>query len=111
MRPAAVAIAGLLLAGLSQSAAAQDRGRTFAGPSPQMLEATAALRPLNAADPTPDLRLPTVAVQSAHGGHGQAVALMIVGAAGIVTGLIVDEAIITIAGAAAAGIGLYLYLR
>jgi hypothetical protein len=38
-------------------------------------------------------------------------ALMIVGAAGIVTGLIVDESIVTIAGAGVGGYGLYLYLR
>jgi hypothetical protein len=42
---------------------------------------------------------------------GEAVALMIAGAAGIVTGLIIDEPIITVAGAAAAGVGLYLYIR
>jgi len=38
-------------------------------------------------------------------------ALMIVGVAGIVTGLIVDESIVTIAGAGVGGYGLYLYLR
>jgi hypothetical protein len=38
-------------------------------------------------------------------------ALMIVGAAGIVTGLVVDESIITIAGAGVGGYGLFLYLR
>jgi len=37
--------------------------------------------------------------------------LMIVGAAGIVTGLLVDEGLVTIAGAAVGGFGLYLYLR
>ncbi len=36
--------------------------------------------------------------------------LMIVGAAGIVTGLIVDEPVVTIAGAVVGGIGLYMYL-
>jgi hypothetical protein len=36
---------------------------------------------------------------------------MIVGAAGIVTGLLVDEDLITIAGAAVGGFGLYLYLQ
>jgi hypothetical protein len=46
-----------------------------------------------------------------HGGKKEAVALMIVGAAGIVTGLIADEDIITIAGAGVGGVGLYLYLR
>jgi hypothetical protein len=38
-------------------------------------------------------------------------ALMIVGAAGIVTGIIVDESIVTIAGAGVGGYGLFLYLR
>jgi hypothetical protein len=37
--------------------------------------------------------------------------LMIVGAAGLVTGLIVDEPIVTIAGAGVGGYGLYLYLK
>jgi hypothetical protein len=37
--------------------------------------------------------------------------LMIVGAAGIVTGLLVDEGLVTIAGAAVEGFGLYLYLK
>jgi hypothetical protein len=36
---------------------------------------------------------------------------MIVGGAGILTGLLVDEGLITIAGAAVGGYGLYLYLQ
>lgn len=36
--------------------------------------------------------------------------LMIVGVAGIVTGLVVDEPVVTIAGAVVGGIGLYMYL-
>ena len=36
---------------------------------------------------------------------------MIVGGAGLITGLLLDESIITIAGAGAAGVGLFLYLR
>lgn len=36
---------------------------------------------------------------------------MIVGGAAILTGLLVDESSITIAGAAVGGYGLYLYLR
>jgi hypothetical protein len=35
---------------------------------------------------------------------------MIVGAAGIVTGLLVDEPIVTIAGAGVAGVGFYMFL-
>jgi hypothetical protein len=37
--------------------------------------------------------------------------LMIVGGAGILTGLLVDEALVTIAGAAIGGYGLYVYLQ
>lgn len=40
-----------------------------------------------------------------------AVALMIVGAAGIIVGAATGEGVVTVAGAAAAGIGLYLWLR
>lgn len=40
-----------------------------------------------------------------------AVALMIVGAAGIIVGAATGEDVVTVAGAAAAGIGLYLWLR
>lgn len=55
---------------------------------------------------------PNAGLRSSDRPHaGEAVALMIAGAAGIVTGLLVDEDIITIAGAAAAGVGLYLYIR
>jgi hypothetical protein len=45
------------------------------------------------------------------GGRKEAVALMVVGAAGIVTGLIANEDILVIAGAGVGGFGLYLYLR
>lgn len=43
--------------------------------------------------------------------RGPGVALMIVGAAAIVTGLLVDESLITILGAGTGLVGLYLYLR
>ena len=43
--------------------------------------------------------------------RGPGVALMIVGAAGVVTGLLVDESIVTIAGAGVGLYGLYLYVR
>lgn len=46
----------------------------------------------------------------ASGGRHQGTVLMIVGAAGIITGLIIDEDIVTIAGAGVAGLGFYLYL-
>lgn len=47
----------------------------------------------------------------AGGGSRQGSILMIVGAAGIVTGLVVHEGLVTIAGAGVGGYGLYLYLR
>jgi hypothetical protein len=48
---------------------------------------------------------------SDHSTRSEGTALMIVGAAGIIVGLIVDEPIITVAGAVTGGIGLYLFLR
>ena len=43
--------------------------------------------------------------------RGPGVALMIVGGAGILTGAIIDEGVITVAGAGVGLYGLYLYLR
>ncbi len=43
--------------------------------------------------------------------RGPGVALMVVGAAAIVTGLLIDESLITILGAGTGLVGLYLYLR
>lgn len=49
--------------------------------------------------------------QRAGGGRRQGEILMIVGAAGIVTGLLTHEDLITIAGAVVGGVGLYFYLQ
>jgi hypothetical protein len=46
-----------------------------------------------------------------HGTRKEGVALMLVGAAGIITGLIIHESVVTVLGAVAGGVGLYLYLR
>jgi len=46
-----------------------------------------------------------------HGTRKEGIALMIVGAAGIVTGLLIHESVVTVLGAVAGGVGLYLYLR
>jgi hypothetical protein len=81
-------------------------------PSPTALIHLAAVAPARDAS-TPELA-PSVslaAAKASKGGHGNAVALMVVGAAGIVTGLIADEDILIIAGAGVGGVGLYLYLR
>ncbi|HET9275409.1 MAG TPA: hypothetical protein VFN96_05000 [Gemmatimonadales bacterium] len=50
-----------------------------------------------------------VAVRRANRQTG--VTLMIVGLAGVLTGLIVDESAITIAGAVVGGVGLFMYLN
>jgi len=50
-------------------------------------------------------------VFTSRGGRRQGTVLMIVGGAGILAGLLLDEDIITIAGAGVAGVGLYFYLR
>jgi hypothetical protein len=52
-----------------------------------------------------------VALNRGRSGRGLGETLMIVGAAGIITGLLVNEDIVTIAGAGVGGYGLYLYLR
>jgi hypothetical protein len=43
--------------------------------------------------------------------RGPGVALMIVGAAGVITGLLIDESLITVLGAGTGLVGLFLYLR
>jgi hypothetical protein len=49
--------------------------------------------------------------QRASGNRRQGEILMIVGAAGIITGLLAHEDLITIAGAGVGGFGLYRYLQ
>jgi hypothetical protein len=113
MRSSMILLAGLVLAAAPCSAQTQGPARAIPGASPELLQATAELRPIEPIVPL-DADAPvnaTMLVASGHTHHGEATALMIVGAAGIVTGLIVDEPVITIAGAVAGGIGLYLYLR
>lgn len=57
-------------------------------------------------------RDPLAAIRAASLRHrGPGVALMLVGLAGVVTGLIIDESLITILGAGTGLVGLYLYLR
>lgn len=52
-----------------------------------------------------------VAVARQDGSRRQGVAFMIVGAAGILTGLLIDEPVISILSAGLGGVGLYLYVR
>ena len=57
-------------------------------------------------------RDPLAAIQAGTRRHrAPGVALMLVGVAGVVTGLIIDESLITILGAGTGLVGLYLYLR
>ena len=104
-----------LFLGLPSGLAAQ---RARAGPQPSRF-ANAAPESLERLAPTPvplmmhapaPLALGSVA-PATHHGKKEGVVLMLVGAGGLVTGLIVDESVITIAGAGVGGFGLYLYLR
>jgi len=56
-----------------------------------------------------DARAPAPRAGLRHRGPG--IALMLVGAAGVVTGLLLDESLITVLGAGTGLVGLYLYLR
>jgi hypothetical protein len=80
-------------------------------PSPAELMVTAALRPVSVAPLAVDPPRLNASIETARRGRRQGEILMIVGGAGILTGLLVDESLITIAGAAVGGYGLYLYLR
>lgn len=79
-------------------------------PSAELLTATAALSPVDA--PSLDQRTGPIASASVREGtRKEGVTLMIVGAAGMITGLLIDESAITILSAGLAGLGLYLYVR
>ena len=54
---------------------------------------------------------PAVRVAAGLRHQGPGVALMIVGGAGVLTGILIDEPIISVAGAGAGLYGLYLYVR
>jgi hypothetical protein len=111
VRAVFIAVSALSISLLSSPAIAQVQGPGLMGPSVQTLQATAALRPVATATDATDssANLATVAVARASKRTGTA--LMIAGAAALVTGLIIDEDVVTVAGAIAAGVGLFLYLR
>jgi len=95
-----------------QSARAQAPQSAGGVPGPTMAAATAGFHVSRAAD-DPQSRH-EAADEAAHGRVGEDVALMIVGGAGFIVGLIIggDAGIaIAIAGAIVALYGLYLYLR
>lgn len=79
--------------------------RTFAGSDRLGISLAPVSAPAAILDPA--AALPAQSVR--HRGPG--VALMIVGAAGVITGLLIEESLITILGAGTGLVGLYLYLR
>ncbi len=100
-----------LVAALSLGVAAGARAQAPLAPTGPQLLAMAALRigpSAHAADPA---RLAPTVDLPRRGARRTGAVLMIVGGAGIVTGLLVDEAIVTVAGAGVGGYGLYLYLK
>ena len=108
MRAAFIAISVLSLSLASRPATAQVQGPGLMGPSVENLQAAAALRP---ATPAPEQTANLNTVAATRAGKRTGTALMIAGAAALVTGLIIDEDVVTVAGAIAAGVGLFLYLR
>jgi hypothetical protein len=109
-----VLAAGLALfavAAAPRSLTAQAAAFQLIAPSRASLAATAQLS-LPASQPFALERPAGVPMtRRARGNRRQGEILMIVGAAGIVTGLLADEDLITIAGAGVGGFGLYLYLE
>jgi hypothetical protein len=103
------ALAALVLATTPQRLLAQHSG--VIAPSSAGLRATAALRPQPFTSFTVSHPHLVTEVASARGSRRQGEILMIVGGAVLVTGLLVDESLVTIAGVAVGGYGLYLYLR
>ena len=99
----------LLAQAPSQSVALRP---TPLGPMITQLHSLDELQPdttlLQAATPVREFIRPVL--QSRSGRH-EGTVLMIVGGAGILAGLLLEESIITIAGAGVAGVGLYFYLR
>jgi hypothetical protein len=109
----------MLVAGLALLASTTVPGRLTAqsgahrpiAPNQELLIATAQLG-LPARPPFGlERHAGALVTQRARGDKRQGEILMIVGAAGILTGLLVDEDLVTIAGAGVGGFGLYLYLR
>ena len=102
----------MCLAGLTRQASAQGSAPTFVGATASQLQATVVLElPPSLSLVAADSRFPGAQAVQARAGRRDGEILMIVGGAAILTGLLVDESLITIAGAVVGGYGLYLYLR
>lgn len=93
-----------------RSAMAQAAAPTSLQPSADQFAAAATLSPPDAVtfEATAG-SIATASVQS--GARREGVTLMLVGAAGMLTGLLIDESAVTILSAGLAGLGLYLYTR
>lgn len=105
------ALAALAVEASPRSLPAQSPGTALIAPSSAELRATAALRPMptvSFAGSQPSL---VAQVENVRGGRRQGEILMIVGGAVILTGLLVEESLVTIGGVVVGGYGLYLYLR
>ncbi len=120
-RLAPLLVKSFLLAVLAAPLAAQDRadpapaadpGAPALAAAPSTLAALAQLRG-EASDRAllSGERPAFAAAPLGRGGRREAIALMVVGGAGVVTGLIADEDILVIAGAVVGGVGLFFYLR
>lgn len=105
-----VGLALLALAAAPADMVAQGSPSLSIAPGHETLTAAAQLR-LPATELSVLERPGQLAVQRARGNKRQGEIMMIVGAAGIVTGLLTHEDLITIAGAVVGGVGLYFYLQ
>lgn len=108
--PAAV-LAVLAVPGLTGVLHAQGHATGSIGATPAELSASAHLRLPGSQVTVSEQRGLVTGGYYARAGRRDGEVLMIVGGAVILTGLLVDEGLITIAGAAIGGYGLYLYLR
>jgi len=106
--PLSVLLAAMLMVPL-RPAGAQAAAPISLRASPIQLAAAAALRPQASIASEESALL--VNDPYRHGTRHEGVALMLVGAAGIVTGLIIDEPVVTVLSAGVGGLGLYFYLR
>ena len=104
------ALVALAVAATPQRLSAQASGKMIA-PSSAALKAIAVLSPMPSNSFTASRPYLITEVENARGSRRQGEILMIVGGAVLVTGLLVDESLVTIAGVAVGGYGLYLYLR
>jgi hypothetical protein len=109
-----ILLAGLALLGLGAVPArlvGQAPSAGLIAPGHDALAAAAELR-MAPSQPSKSVQLTGATITTRRrGGQRQGEILMLVGAAGIVTGLLVDEDLITIAGAGVGCFGLYLYLQ